>query len=186
VRRGVLEARGQSILVMDPEAPIAIDNVERMLAELETSDCEAVIGVRYYEEAVPVFQVAAGLVAQFLPNVLLYRTGVVDSLCALQLYRRSAARRIFAYCRLNRSTIEVESIYLMQKLGIPYRCLPVREQYAPRSLGRTVSKMCSVGAGIMGVLLNRTLDRYRRPLPEVRQPWHRETRRGKNHGRAAA
>jgi dolichyl-phosphate beta-glucosyltransferase len=145
VRRGVLEARGRSVLFTDADLSVPIENALALVAALEQGADVAIAsrttGSAVQAEARPFGREAMShafstlVQATFLP-------GIRDSQCGLKGFRFEAARRLFGAQRIDRFAFDVEVLWLARRWGyriveIPVTCV----YYSHSSVRRSVDSI---------------------------------------------
>ena len=130
VKYGVLEARGEFILVSDADFSTPIEDLPRLLAPIEARDVDLTIGSRDLPGSrVEVRQVwwreAMGRTFNFILRTLAglrYR----DTQCGFKVLRREAALPLFRAARVERFAWDVEILHLAALAGLRVREMPVR------------------------------------------------------------
>jgi glycosyltransferase involved in cell wall biosynthesis len=135
VRRGVLEARGELILFTDADLSAPIEEADKLLAVMESSHADAVIGSRALRrELIGVhqspFREWGGRFFNLLVRVF---TGlkIYDTQCGFKLFRRETTRRAFELQRVERFGFDPETLFLIQRLGGKVVEVPVRWNHNP-------------------------------------------------------
>lgn len=126
VRRGVLAARGQWILIMDADMAIPIEELERLAAA--AADHPIVIGSKRIagaEVRYPLLRRVGGALGQLWIRLLVVG-GFRDTQCGFKLLRRDVARSLFAVQRLDGFGFDFEILYLARRYGIAVHEVPVR------------------------------------------------------------
>jgi glycosyltransferase involved in cell wall biosynthesis len=137
VRRGVLAARGEWVLISDADLSTPIDEYDRLAAIARTENLDVVIGSR----ALPGsrVEVSQHIVRQVLGevfNAILRRvTGLPyrDTQCGFKLLRRSRVEAVFAEMVIDGFAFDVELLYLCARRGLRVREVPVTWRNSPRS-----------------------------------------------------
>lgn len=119
VRRGVMEAQGDQILVTDADLSTPLDQMVRLQRELERA--EVVIGSRAVDDSQMQvrqawYRQAMGKTFNRITRAL---TGLPykDTQCGFKLLRRDAARTIFAEAVVDRFAFDVEMLLLADQHG---------------------------------------------------------------------
>ena len=125
VRAGVLEARGEHVLVTDADLSTPIEEVDKLLA----AGAPVAIGSRGVDTTLvkqrqPLFRVASGKVFNLLVRVLAV-SGIRDTQCGFKLFRRDAAREVFSRATVDRFAFDVEALLLARRLGYAIAEVPV-------------------------------------------------------------
>jgi glycosyltransferase involved in cell wall biosynthesis len=142
VRRGMLEARGERILLMDADLSVPLEHLPGLEARL-AEGFDVVIGSRHLEGsriAAPQAPLRQRLGALFrVLAALLIAPGTSDFTCGFKLFRREAAQRIFARQRLWGWGYDAEIVLIARRQGLAVGEHPVVWSYDPRTrvrLGR--------------------------------------------------
>jgi glycosyltransferase involved in cell wall biosynthesis len=121
VRRGVLEARGELILFTDADLSAPIEEADQLLAAMESSQADAVVGSRALRrELIGVhqspFREWGGRFFNLLVRIF---TGlsIHDTQCGFKLFRRQTTRRAFELQRVDRFGFDPEVLFLIERLG---------------------------------------------------------------------
>jgi dolichyl-phosphate beta-glucosyltransferase len=135
VRRGVLEARGELILFTDADLSAPIDEADKLLAAIESSHADAVVGSRALQrELIGIhqspFREWGGRFFNLLVRIF---TGlrIHDTQCGFKLFRRETTRRAFELQRVDRFGFDPEILFLIQRLGGKVAEVPVRWNHSP-------------------------------------------------------
>ncbi len=130
VRHGVLEARGELILFTDADLSAPIDEADQLLAAMETSHADAVVGSRALQRELigthqSLFREWGGRFFNLLVRIF---TGlsIHDTQCGFKLFRRETTRRAFELQRVDRFGFDPEILFLIQRLGGQVVEVPVR------------------------------------------------------------
>ena len=135
VRRGVLEARGELVLFTDADLSAPIEEADKLLAAMESSGADAVVGSRALQrELIGVhqspFREWGGRFFNLLVRIF---TGlnVYDTQCGFKLFRRQTTRHAFELQRAERFGFDPEVLFLIQRLGGKVVEVPVRWNHSP-------------------------------------------------------
>ena len=130
VRRGVLEARGEFVLFTDADLSAPIEDADKLLKALQSSEADAAVGSRALDsKLVGIHQSWLREHAGRLFNLLVRLiTGleIRDTQCGLKLFRRSRTRRAFELQRSTGFGFDPEVLFLIQHLGGKLVEVPVR------------------------------------------------------------
>jgi len=123
VQRGMLCAKGRYLLFTDADGATPIQEADRLLARLEHSGADIVIGSRRLQASTDIERQRSGprelLSHLFFATVnLLAVPGIHDTQCGFKLFRRQAARRLFADLREAGWAFDVEILYKAQFAGM--------------------------------------------------------------------
>jgi glycosyltransferase involved in cell wall biosynthesis len=130
VRHGVLEARGELILFTDADLSAPIEEADKLLAAMESSHADAVVGSRALQrELIGIhqspFREWGGRFFNLLVRIF---TGlrIQDTQCGFKLFRRETTRRAFELQRVDRFGFDPEILFLIQRMGGKVVEVPVR------------------------------------------------------------
>ncbi len=121
VRRGVLDARGELILFTDADLSAPIEDVDKLLAAIQSSQADAAVGSRALERTLvgthqPWFREYAGRAFNLLVR-LFTGLSIRDTQCGLKLFRRVSTRRAFELQRGTGFGFDPEVLFLIERLG---------------------------------------------------------------------
>lgn len=159
VRKGMLCARGDLLLMLDADGATKITDVEKLEVEIRSmaeqqvvkrsSSINSNLSQGSKCASLVVFGSRAHLEKQALASRTWYRNflmkgfhlcvllvagkGVRDTQCGFKMFTRTAARQLFVNLRLKRWCFDVELIYLCKRLRIPIREVAVNWTEIPGS-----------------------------------------------------
>jgi glycosyltransferase involved in cell wall biosynthesis len=167
VKHGVLEARGEWLLVTDADLSAPIGDLDRLWAAAGQQDAQVAIGSRALDRSLvgvhqPFLREAAGRAFNIVMRVV---TGLPfrDTQCGFKLFEALAARQIFPRQRLDGFGFDVEVLFIARQLG--YRAVEVAVHW-DNVPGTTVSFARGAAAFLadpLKVRWNGLMGRYRRP-----------------------
>ena len=135
VRHGVLEARGELVLFTDADLSAPIEEADKLLATMEASHADAVVGSRALARELigthqSPFREWGGRFFNLLVRIF---TGlkIHDTQCGFKLFRRETTRRAFELQRVERFGFDPEILFLIQRLGGKVVEVPVRWNHNP-------------------------------------------------------
>jgi dolichyl-phosphate beta-glucosyltransferase len=136
VRRGVLEASGELILMSDADLSTPIEEVEKFIPWIEQG-FDVVIGSRALKESdliqkQPWYRQSMGRVFNLLVKTIVLG-GVHDTQCGFKMFRSGPARKIFASLKTEGFAFDVEALFLAKKFGYRIKEVPVRWINSPQS-----------------------------------------------------
>lgn len=161
VREGVLAARGAFILFSDADLSTPIEDLDKFWPLIDEG-CDAVIGSRALPGSDirirqnPVRQLMGRTFNLFVR--LLFFRGIPDTQCGFKLFRREAARDLFARVRTTGFSFDVEFLYLCRTAGYRVGQVPVVWRHSRPSRVRLVRG----AAGMLGELLRIKLRRRKK------------------------
>lgn len=129
VKKGFQKAQGQAVLFSDADLSTPIEELEKMLPELERFD--VVIASRSLEDSdVQIKQgpmrAIMGIVFGFLMRSLLL-PGIRDSQCGFKLFSRKAVDQLLQQeLNVDGFAFDVEWLYVVRRLGFQIKEIPVR------------------------------------------------------------
>lgn len=128
IRNGIGISQGEKILFTDIDLSVPIEFLQPFNEAL-TGEVDIVIGSREHPQSeIPVKQYwlreAAGYSFTVLTNAIL-QVGASDFTCGFKLFRREAARKIFAKQLINRWTFDAETLFLAKKYEFTVKEEPV-------------------------------------------------------------
>ncbi len=137
IRRGVLAARGDLVLVSDADLSTPIEEADRLLEHLSRMKHGLVIGSRALKESrVEVHQnFAREVMGKVFNRVVRVLTGLpfADTQCGFKLMTRSDVSPIFGKARIDGFSYDVELLYVAQRRQLPIKEVPVTWRNAPGS-----------------------------------------------------
>lgn len=138
VRHGMLEARGKIVLFTDADLSAPIEEADKLLSALQTSD--VAIGSRAMNrELIEVHQPwtreIAGIMFNMIVRVIL-GLNFEDTQCGFKAFRREKSQIIFQQQRIERFGFDPELLFLAKRNGLTIAEIPVRWANAE---GTTVS-----------------------------------------------
>jgi dolichyl-phosphate beta-glucosyltransferase len=130
VRHGMLEATGDWALFTDADLSSPIEELEKLIAAVESSGAQIAIGSRAIDRSLvgvhqPMFREYAG---RFFNLVMRLITGLEfhDTQCGFKLFQREAAREIFSRQQLERFGFDAEVLFVAKLMGYRAVEVPVR------------------------------------------------------------
>jgi len=171
VRRGCIEARGRYVLFMDADHSTPIQELNGFMPALKMPGVGAVAGVRTYQEDESRGRRIIGLLGQVLAHLIVFRKAVVDSQCGFKLFTWEAAQKIFPLARVNGGMLDVEIFYLIHKLELSCRFMPVLWANKPESRINTLACMFRDPIDMLRIRLRDVCGVYSQAISITDQPW---------------
>jgi dolichyl-phosphate beta-glucosyltransferase len=146
VRYGMLRARGDRVLFCDADLATPIEEIERLLAKLD-SGFDLAIGSRDVAGSELLKRQSAlrefgGRCFNKLVQLLAV-PGIHDTQCGFKLFSRNAATIIFEQCRIDHFAFDVEVLYLaIRVFGLSVAEVPVRWAHQEGSKVRFARDAC--------------------------------------------
>jgi dolichyl-phosphate beta-glucosyltransferase len=128
VRRGMLVARGERRLLSDADLSTPIEELARLMAQLDAG-ADVAVGSRAAAGArIEVHQTFLRENSGRLFNLavrLLVVPGIADTQCGFKLFSGRAAQEIFAACRVDGFCFDVEALFVARRRGLRIAEVPV-------------------------------------------------------------
>lgn len=136
VRRGILDSRGNVILISDADLSTPVEDTKKLLPFLR-EDYEIAIGSRGMAESdlairQPWYREGMGKMFNLLVRLLVIR-GIKDTQCGFKLFKGEAARKVFKKCRINGFSFDVEALFIAKGMGFRIKEVPIRWLNSPAS-----------------------------------------------------
>ena len=134
VRRGMLAARGRTVLISDADLSTPIEEHDKLAAVMREGSLDVVIGSRALHGSQgqnPVRQ----LMGKTFNRIMRGMTGLPfqDTQCGFKLLDRAATRPIIEHMVVDRFAFDVELLYLCTRAGLRVEEVPVLWQNAAGS-----------------------------------------------------
>lgn len=164
VRRGVLEAAGEFVLISDADLSTPIQEWDRFLPHLEAG-CDVVIGSRSLPDSNVVKRQAwyrQGMGRAFNKIIrFLVIDDFVDTQCGFKAFRRSTGAPLFKKMRIDHFCFDVEMLFLAKKAGLKVLELPVEWHNSEDSRVRILQDSSKMLKDAIRIRWNDLLGRYR-------------------------
>lgn len=149
VRKGVFLSSGEYVLFMDADNSTQVSEIDKFLPYLEAG-YDAVIGSRRLKESnitvsEPIMRIMLGQVYIFLSGLFIGKW-VTDFNCGFKSYKSTVAKRLFSLQKMNDWSFDTELIFLINKLGLTMKEVPVKWEH------KFTSKVQPIKAGINSFL----------------------------------
>ena len=120
VRAGVLAAAGDYIFCTDADLAYGLENIPSMLAKLEDTGCDLVIGSRRLNghgyQGYPLLRLISS--KGFALIVRIFSGLPYDTQCGIKGYRREAARALFSRCATDGFAFDFEILLRARRAGM--------------------------------------------------------------------
>ena len=161
LKRGMLAATGDLVLLCDADLATPIEEFERLLPWVFSYDI--VIGSRALPGALiaprqPRWRELAGKTGNLIVRALAVR-GIRDTQCSFKLLKGRAARALAKKARISGFGFDIELLFLAQRAGLKIKELPVRWSAVPGSKVR-IWHFPKVLGELLLIRLNAMLGRY--------------------------
>lgn len=137
---GMLSANGEVRVFSDADGSTPIEELDKLLAPLQNKEADVSIGSRYLENSEidipqPLFRRAwSRLANRVVQNILL--PGIVDPHCGFKAFTSAAAEHVFAHCRVNEWSFDLEVLALARKEKLRIAEVPVTWMNDENSKGK--------------------------------------------------
>jgi dolichyl-phosphate beta-glucosyltransferase len=154
VKEGVLAAAGELILFTDADLSTPIDEIEKLLPEIEKG-ADIVIGSRAMDGSD--IQVRQNRFREWMGKTfnVFVRTcavdGIRDTQCGFKLFKRKAARAVFPELGTCGFCFDVEALFLGRRMGLQIAQVPVIWRNSPRSKVRIVRSSARMIWDLLGI-----------------------------------
>jgi dolichyl-phosphate beta-glucosyltransferase len=140
IREGVLEARGDPVLISDADLSTPLSEWAKLAERLPTHP--VAIGSRALQQDLvrkrqSLHRVLLGRAGNRIIQLLAV-PGIQDTQCGFKLFTASAAGELFRAARVDRFAWDVEILYLARRRGMPIAEVPVLWFNSPESKVRVV------------------------------------------------
>lgn len=163
VRRGMLAAEGRFVFYSDADLSTPIEELARLLPELE-GGADVVVGSRGLAESQlelrqPRHRESLGRLYNLLVKVLVVR-GFQDTQCGFKGFRHECVREIFGRQRLDRFAFDVEILHIARRLGYRSVEVPIRWINSPESKVRIMGDASRMLLDLFRIRLYALLGHY--------------------------
>ena len=164
MKRGVLDARGDIVLMTDADLSAPIGEAPVILAPILDNTADVVIGSRAIDRSK--IGVRAPLVRDYggrLFNVLMRTIAglpFADTQCGFKAFRRDAVRPVFDRQTIDGFGFDVEILYIARKRGLRLREVPVAWNDSPETRVRFARDAAVMFLDLFRVRLNDRRGRY--------------------------
>lgn len=158
VRRGMLAARGDYLVVSDADLAVPIEEVTKFLPPaLNPQTYDIAIASREGSGAVrngePVYRHIMGRVFNFLVRTLAV-PGVQDTQCGFKCFSKAAAELVFPLQRIDGWGFDVEVLHIASRHGLRMVEIPVIWYYGQNSKIRPIHNTLSMVAELLKIRMN--------------------------------
>jgi dolichyl-phosphate beta-glucosyltransferase len=154
VKEGVLAAAGRLVLFTDADLSTPIEEIEKMLPEIE-SGADIVIGSRALHESD--IQIRQNRFRELMGktfNVFVRACavgGIRDTQCGFKLFKREAAQAVFPALGTCGFCFDVEALYIGRRLGLRIAQVPVVWRNSPHSKVHIVRSSARMIWDLLGI-----------------------------------
>jgi dolichyl-phosphate beta-glucosyltransferase len=163
IKTGINSSTGEKILFTDIDLSVPIEFLDSFNKAL-TGDIEIVIGSREHPDSkIEVKQFwlreLAGYSFTVLTNAIL-QVGVTDFTCGFKLFKRGAARKIFAKQLISRWAFDAETLFLARKYDFEIKEMPVEWKHGEGSKVRFPQDLIDSFFSLLKIRLNDLMGKY--------------------------
>lgn len=163
IRTGIGEAQGERILFTDIDLSVPIETLVSFNEALK-DDIDIVIGSREHPDSrIEIKQFwlreLAGYSFTILTNAIL-QVGVSDFTCGFKLFRKEAAKKIFAGQTINRWAFDGETMFLAKKYEFEIKEMPVIWRHNEGSKVRFPQALIDSFFSLIQIRINNFLGKY--------------------------
>jgi len=165
VRHGVLEAQGELVLFTDADLSAPIEEVDKLLAALQSSGADAAVGSRALERELigihqPWFRDIGGrffnLLVRFFAGLKLH-----DTQCGFKLFKRNSTRGAFERMHVEGFGFDPELLFLIERGGGKVVEVPVRWNDNPATKVRFFRDSTRMVLDLMAIRWRSFMGKYR-------------------------
>jgi len=163
VRRGMLMARGDIVLVTDVDLSTPLDELPRFIKRVEFVDCEVVIGSRAMPGASVSGKNKLRVLASSVFNWLFVQPlilGIPDSQCGFKVYTNWAARELAKRATLDGYALDVELLHIARALDIYIDQQPVKWVHDDNSKVHILRDSARMAKDALKIMYNAITGRY--------------------------
>ena len=166
VRSGVIEAKGELILITDADLSTPIEEIRKLLGAID-GGADFAIGSRALDTSEvmirqPWYREFMGRTFNVLVRMLVIG-GIRDTQCGFKLMRSEAARRVFGLSRIDGFAFDAEVLYIAKRLGYRIVEVPVMWLNSPSSRVSIAGASLAMFAELWMIRINALLKRYAPP-----------------------
>jgi glycosyltransferase involved in cell wall biosynthesis len=162
VKTGMLQAKGDLLLLVDADLSVPIDQVWKLLSSSNQENYIA-IGSREAPGAErlrePFYRHALGVVYNFLIRHLLHLR-IRDTQCGFKCFHNRIAKKLFSLQSLNGWAFDVEILYVAARMGCRIIEVPVTWQYDHDTRIKVARDSCAMLRDLFSIKWNALKGRY--------------------------
>jgi dolichyl-phosphate beta-glucosyltransferase len=136
VKTGVMAAAGEYVLFCDADLSTPVREVRKLLAALRDG-YDVAIGSRACRatkilQCQPLYRICLGKIFNRFVQLLTV-AGISDTQCGFKCFKRAAVREIFAPCRIEGFSFDVEALFVARRKGLRIKEIGVLWRNSPLS-----------------------------------------------------
>ena len=164
VRQGILKSRFETVMFLDADLGIPVEELERFLEEMDKG-FDLVIASRF----VPGLKVLRPVawhrrfmekVFRILRIMIIDMGNVKDTQCGFKVFRREAAMKIFPRLQVKRFAFDADVVYLANKFGCKIKELPISLQNPPEIHIRLIRDPLNMALDLLRIKVNDWKGKY--------------------------
>lgn len=164
VKRGVLAASGDVILISDSDLSTPIEEAEKLFEWLHRG-FDIAIGSRGLKDShivirQPWYREKMGKIFNILVRAIIIG-GIKDTQCGFKLFRSDVANQIFLRSLIKGFSFDIEILFLANKSGFRIKEVPMRWINSPHSKVRILKDSLLMFTDLLRVKLNHLLGIYK-------------------------
>ena len=164
VRTGMLAAKGELVLFSDADLSTPIEEIEQLLAALESGHDVAIASRALPDSKLvkrqPWYREMVGRLGNLLVRLMAVH-GIADTQCGFKLFPREIAQRVFPAQRLTGAAFDVEVLFIVQHMGGKIAEVPVTWIDSPDTRFNRVRDSLDALKDLVRIRMNWLLGRYR-------------------------
>jgi dolichyl-phosphate beta-glucosyltransferase len=169
VRTGCLSSKGNLLLISDADLSTPIEEIEKLLAHID-SGSDMAIGSRGLRESDIIVRQSwhrerMGRAFNLLVRLLAIGN-ITDTQCGFKLMKGTVARDLFSRCLIDGFSFDVEMLFLAKKAGCKISETPVRWLNSPNSRVRLLRDPVNMFMELIMIRVNSFMGRYE-PAPRI-------------------
>lgn len=165
VKDGALKSQYDVIMFLDADLTIPIEELEKFLPFLETSDiliASRLLPETVFKEKNPWYRTILARGFQIIQILILGNSEIIDSQCGFKVFKKDVALHIFPLLTIKRFAFDAEILFLANKLGYSIKQLPVTIQKDNReSHIRFISDPINMFLSLLKIRMNSVLGKYK-------------------------
>ena len=165
VKRGMLVTRYETVMFLDADLGIPIEELEKFISEIEKGN-DLVIASRF----VPGLRIIRPVqwhrrvmekIFRLIRMVIVNDWNVKDTQCGFKVFKREAAMKIFPKITVKRFAFDAELIFIANKLKYKIKELPISLQNPPNSHIRIIRGPINMTLDLFRIRINDWKGKYK-------------------------
>jgi len=165
VKRGMLVTRFETVMFLDADLGIPIEELEKFISEIEKGN-DLVIASRF----VPGLRIIRPVqwhrrvmekIFRLIRMVIVNDWNVKDTQCGFKVFKREAAMKIFPKITVKRFAFDAELIFIANKLKYKIKELPISLQNPPNSHIRIIRDPINMTLDLFRIRINDWKGKYK-------------------------